>query len=119
MASPREPFSSALEKLFAHGTTKVGKQREQIKDMGKLMAAVAVAKEAVNASSPNAADDNLALKRLVLDTDQQCHLFQALDAVLLAAVQQARPFCLQLASILEKQRAETREFVVSILLLQA
>lgn len=103
----------SIDRLFALGTTPIVLKKQALQDMNKLMEAVAHAKDAVKASPPSAADDNLALKRLILDTDATCYRFQTLDAVLLEAVQQAKPFCVQLASVLEKQREETREFVVS------
>jgi hypothetical protein len=104
----------SMEHLLTAGTTQTGKQKQQLQDMEKLMQAVAHAKEAIKSSPPNASDNNLAIKRLVLDTDAVCYHFQALDAVSLAVMQQARPFCLQLASVLEKHRGEMREFVAGL-----
>jgi len=108
---------TSMEHLFAMSTTPAGEARQNLADLKKLMDAVARAKQSLHSSPPAAADESLAVKRLVLDTDAACYHFQALDAVALSAAQQAKPFSLELAAVLAKHRDEVREYVAGLIAL--
>jgi len=107
----------SMAHLFAISTTPAGEIRQNIADLTKLMDAVAHAKQSLHSSPPAAADDSLAVKRLVLDTDAACYHFQALDAVALSVAQQAKPFSNELAAVLTKHRDEVREYVAGLIAL--
>ena len=49
--------------------------------------------------------------------DAACYKFQVLDAVMRAAVQQARLLSRDLAGVLDKQRLEVRDFVAELMAL--
>jgi hypothetical protein len=108
---------TTINHLFARGATSTPQQRKQVHDMVKLMEAVAHAKETVKISPPTASDDTLPIKRLILDTDAACYRFQVLDAMSSAAVQQAKPFCIDLAVVLDKIRKEVREYAAELIAL--
>ena len=108
---------NSMEHLFSISTTPAGEIRQKIADLTKLMDAVAHAKQSLLSNPPTAADDSLAVKRLVLDTDAACYHFQALDAVALNAAQQAKQFSNELAAVLTKHRDEVREYVAGLIAL--
>ena len=107
----------SMERLLEAGTSSVGRQRQHMHDIARLMEMVKLARQSIDANPPAAGDEDLPLKRLILETDKVCYRFQTLDAVSLAAANQVKPFCLELASAMEKHRGEMQDFVAELIAL--